>query len=200
MNKDILIINGIKYIRVEEEENKQNLKLYDVVKYNNFEWYVIKTNNNEVRLLLKETLDNEEMEQIFGEELDEDKDIYFNKENNFDWKDSIIRKGLNEVFINKFNKEELNIMHTNYDESKGSKDYIKLLTIREVEKLPEEIRKSDRDYWTMSPSYFRSWHGDAYVWCVFGGGYLYDFYWTALTLGVRPVISLKSEYLINSQN
>lgn len=199
MNKDILIINGIKYIRVEEEENKQNLKLYDVVKYNNFEWYVIKTNNNEVRLLLKETLDNEEMEQIFGEELDEDKDIYFNKENNFDWKDSIIRKGLNEVFINKFNKEELNIMHTNYDESKGSKDYIKLLTIREVEKLPEEIRKSDRDYWTMSPSYFSSWNGGARVWYVIGDGNL-SVNWTTTTLGVRPVISLKSEYLINSQN
>lgn len=198
MNKDILIINGIKYIRV-EEENKQNSKLYDVVKYNNFEWYVIKTNNNEVRLLLKETLDNEEMEQIFGEELDEDKDIYFNKENNFDWKDSIIRKVLNEVFINKFNKEELNIMHTNYDENKGSKDYIKLLTIREVEKLPEEIRKSDRAYWTMSPSTFYSWDGSADVWHVNGDGNLNN-YWTTSTLGVRPVISLKSEYLINSQN
>ena len=47
-------------------------------------------------------------------------------------------------------------------------------------------------YWTMSPSNFYSWNGVAYVWGVYGNGSL-DHYWTTTTLGVRPVINLKSE-------
>ena len=47
-------------------------------------------------------------------------------------------------------------------------------------------------YWTMSPSDFNSWYGYAGVWRVDGDGNLHNS-WTTNTLGVRPVINLKSE-------
>ena len=47
-------------------------------------------------------------------------------------------------------------------------------------------------YWTMSPSDFNSWYGYAGVWRADGDGTLHNS-WTTNTLGVRPVINLKSE-------
>ena len=59
--------------------------------------------------------------------------------------------------------------------------------------------KTGQAYWTMSPSYFSSWDGSAYVWSVSGVGTLSD-YWTASALGVRPVINLKSGTLLSKGN
>ena len=53
--ENILVINGIKYKKVEDE----NFKLYDLVKYNSYEWYVIKIDNDDVTLLMKNKLDND---------------------------------------------------------------------------------------------------------------------------------------------
>lgn len=175
--EDILNINGVKYKKVEENND---FKLYDEIQYNGYSWYIIDKKTDSVILLAKDCLQDEKMQ--------------FNNRNDFDWNNSLIKKKLNEDFIGAFNEEQLNIMYTNYDENKYSKDLIRLLTIREVENLPEEIIKSDDTYWTMSPSNFSSWSGDAYVWhVIWDGGLHYD--WTTDALGVRPVISLKSEYL-----
>lgn len=196
--ENILVINGIKYKKVEDE----NFKLYDLVKYNSYEWYVIKIDNDNVTLLMKDKLDNDTMQSLFDEEyLDTDYNAKFNLDvNNNDWADSIIRQTLNEKFINKFNKSELNIMKTNYDEDKYSNDYIRLLTIREAEKLPREIRGIDEYYWTLSPSYFLSDYSDAYVWAVMPSGSLLPWSYVTISFGVRPVINLKAEYLENVQN
>lgn len=175
--EDILNINGGKYKKIKEDKD---FKLYDEIQYNGYSWYIIDKKIDSVMLLAKDCLQDEEMQ--------------FNNKNDFDWNNSLIKKKLNEDFIGAFNEEQLNIMHTNYDENKYSNDLIRLLTIREVENLPEEIRKCDDYYWTMSPSNFSSWHGTANVWNVFGDGSLSN-RWTATALGVRPVISLKSEYL-----
>lgn len=175
--EDILNINGVKYKKV---ERNKDFKLYDEIRYNGYSWYIIDKKLYSVTLLAKECLQGENMQ--------------FNNKNDFDWNNSLIKKKLNENFIGAFNEEQLNIMYTNYDENKYSNDLIRLLTIREAENLPEEIIKCDDTYWTMSPSNFYSWSGDAYVWRVNGDGRLYR-YWTTATLGVRPVINLKSEYL-----
>lgn len=196
--ENILVINGIKYKKVEDK----NFKLYDLVKYNSYEWYIIKIDNDNVTLLMKNKLDNDTMQSLFDEEyLDADYDAKFNLDvNNNDWADSIIRQTLKEKFINKFNKSELNIMKTNYDEDKYSNDYIRLLTIRETEKLPEEIRNIDEYYWTLSPSYFASNDSFAYVWSVVPSGSLAPWNLVAHSIGVRPVINLKAEYLTSIQN
>lgn len=196
--ENILVINGIKYKRVEDE----NFKLYDLVKYNGYEWYIIKIDNDDVTLLMKDKLDNDTMQSLFDEEdLDTDYDTKFNLDvKNNDWTDSIIRQVLNEKFIDKFNKSELNIMKTNNDEDKYSNDYIRLLTIREVEKLPKEIRSINEYYWTLSPSYFDSGYSYACVWHVLPSGSLDPWYHVAYSFGVRPVINLKAEYLTNIQN
>ena len=196
--ENILVINGIKYKKVEDE----NFKLYDLVKYNGYEWYIIKIDNDNVTLLMKDKLGSDTMKSLFDEEyLDADYDAKFNLDvKNNDWADSIIRQALNEKFIDRFDKNELNIMKTNYDEDKYSDDYIRLLTIREVEKLPEEIRSIDEYYWTLSPSSFYSDSSNAYVWAVMPSGSLRPWHSVTNSLGVRPVINLKAEYLENVQN
>lgn len=195
--EDILVINGIKYKKVEDE----NFKLYDLVKYNGYEWYIIKIDNENVTLLIKDKLGSDTMKSLFDEEyLDADYDAKFNLDvKNNDWADSIIRQTLNEKFIDRFDKDELNIMKTNYDEDKYSDDYIRLLTIREVEKLPEEIRTINEYYWTLFPSYFDSSSSTARVWSVRPLGSLNNSNVT-YSYGVRPVINLKAEYLENIQN
>ena len=196
--ENILVINGIKYKKVEDK----NFKLYDLVKYNSYEWYIIKIDNDNVTLLMKNKLDNDTMQSLFDEEyLDADYDAKFNLDvNNNDWVDSIIRQALNEKFIDKFDKNELNITKTNYDENKYSDDYIRLLTIREAEKLPREIRGIDEYYWTLSPSNFSSNSSLASVWYVMPSGSLHPWYNVTPSLGVRPVINLKAEYLTSIQN
>ena len=191
--ENILVINGIKYKKVEDE----NFKLYDLVKYNGYEWYIIKIDNDNVTLLMKNKLDNDTMKSLFDEEyLSDSYDAKFNLDaSNNDWVDSIIRQALNEKFIDKFDKNELNITKTNYDENKYSDDYIRLLTIREAEKLPREIRGIDEYYWTLSPSYFYSSHSSAYVWLVMPSGGLYPWDDVTASFGVRPVINLRADYL-----
>lgn len=197
--ENMIVINGIKYKKVEDEEN---FKLYDLVKYNGYEWYIIKIDNDNVTLLMKNKLDNDTMQSLFDEEyLDDDYDVKFNLDvKNNDWADSIIRQTLNEKFIDEFNKNELNIMKTNYDEDKYSDDYIRLLTIRETEKLPKGIRSIDEYYWMLSPSYFNSNYSRANVWLVMPSGSLLPWNYVTNSLGVRPVINLKAEYLENIQN
>lgn len=175
--EEILNINGIIYKKVEENND---FKLYDEVQYNGYSWYIIDKKGDNVILLAKECLQDEKMQ--------------FNIKNDFDWNNSLIRQKLNKEFVENFDEKHLNMMYTNYDENKYSNDLIRLLTIREVEKLPKEVKECNKDYWTMSPSYFSSWDGGARVWGVYGDGRL-NYYWTANTLGVRPVINLKSKYL-----
>ena len=196
--ENILVINGIKYKKVEDK----NFKLYDLVKYNSYEWYIIKIDNDNVTLLMKNKLDNDTMKSLFDEKyLDDECDAKFNSDlKNNDWAYSIIRQTLNEKFIDKFDKNELNIMKTNYDENKYSDDYIRLLTIRESEKLPREISGIDEYYWTLSPSYFNSNHSLAHIWIVLPSGSLNPGLYVANSFGVRPVINLKAEYLDNVQN
>jgi len=51
-------------------------------------------------------------------------------------------------------------------------------------------------YWTMSPSVFYEWSGHAYVWHVFSTGQLDVWGYVSATIGVRPVINLKSDVSI----
>ncbi len=180
-----------------------------LVNYKNFEWYVIKENKKEKLLFMKDGLTVEQVKKYFtnNQMVDSDYDVRFNKDyTNPWWRDSYIRQVLNTKFLEDLDLEDLNVMETTVElntEKVTTKDYIRLITKEEVEKLPLEVKKTNRQYgyWTMSPYYFYS-SGSAYVFAVYGSsypGYLSANY-VNFSGVVRPVISLKSDIQLTDVN
>lgn len=185
-----IVINGL--------TDKVEYKLYDEISFCGYLWYIIKVEKNRLTLLMKDVLDRDSMTEIFDREyLDNDCDVKYSNKNGFDWQKSIIKKGLNDKFLDKLDIARLLRMNTNYDENKSSKDYVRLLTIREAEKLPENIRKSSKSYWTMSTSsinvnwsYTNNW-GYMNEWLVESDGSLNGWHSVVYHSSVRPVIQIK---------
>ena len=190
-----IIINK-RYALMEIEEAKKDYKVGDLVKYNEYEWWVLHVRENVVDLMLKERLSKDKIKEYF-ENYDNDFDVEFSAENNNDWIDSNIRKGILKFLDKEFNKNELQLMITNYDQDKYSEDYMRIPTVREAEKMTEDMHNiSDAyGYWTMSPMYTQNYSsGNASVFDVGGSsnpGTL-DWFNVNTSYGVRPVISLKS--------
>lgn len=138
-----LIINGIKYVRYEEPKT---YKIYDLVKYNGYEWIVINVKDNKLTLMMKNCLPKEKMKEIFSEKyLDEYGNIKYSLDKTCnDWNKTEIKRGLNNEFLQEFNKEELVKMETNYDEDKYSYDYIRIPKIREIERLHHNYIEPDK--------------------------------------------------------
>ncbi len=186
-----LIINGIKYIKYEEPKS---YKIYDLVKYNGYEWIVINVKDNKLTLMMKNCLPKKKMKKIFNNDyLDEDGGIKYSldKECN-DWDKTEIKRGLNNEFLKEFSKEELVKMKTNYDEDKYSFDYITIPKIREIERLSQYKIVPDKSCWLMSPAYFYAAGGYAHEWAQISAGYL-TYSWVDSGYGARPVITLKSD-------
>ena len=162
----------------DEVEIIDELKLYDIVKYCNYEWYVIKIEEDGVTLMSKITVANCTYSEI----------------NSNDWKDStVVIKCLE--FIKKMENDDLISMKTNYDENKYSYDLVRIPTFREIERMPMYVRECGNAYWTMTASYGVSeGFKNCYVFIVTSYGYLsidlVDF-----TYGVRPVIKVRRESL-----
>ena len=167
-----------------------------LVKYKNFEWYVIKENEKEKLLFMKDGLTVEQVKKYFTNEqmVDDDFDVRFNKDyTNPWWRDSYIRQVLNTKFLEDLDISELNVMETTVelnDEKVSTKDYVRLITKEETENLHLEIRKTNRQYgyWTMTPSRGSS----AYVFIVHGSSNPGNLNNTNVNNSnvVRPVISL----------
>lgn len=155
----------------------KEIKLHDLVNYAGYEWYVIKLEDGKATLMMKDTL----------------KEMTYSDDNSNDWVKSNVRNYLIKKFLNNF--DELIEMNTNYDENKFSVDMVRIPTLRDIESLPMNIRKSDNWYWTMTSSYSVSEDcSNAYVFAVASSGYLGN--WVVNnTLGVRPVITLSTESL-----
>ena len=186
-------INGVKFVR---EKSKKKYEMGDILKYNGYEWCVIGIYKNSYKLLMKDVLDKDTICDIFDEnDLDNYKDVIYSKDNSFDWKLSIPRKGLNGKFLSKFNKNELIMMKTNYDENKYSKDYVRLLTIRENEKIDRNILKCSKSNWLMSPYFLNSGTSSAYEFNQDAAGFAYGNDWVTHGYGLRPVINLKSDFV-----
>lgn len=186
-----LIINGIKYIRYEKPKLYE---IYDLVKYNGYEWIVVNVKNNKLTLVMKNCLPKEKMEEIFNKKyLDETGDIKYSLDKLYnDWNKTEIKRGLNNEFLKEFNKEELVKMKTNYDDDKYSIDYIRIPKIREIERLDLDRIAPNKSCWTMSPSYFSAASGAATEWYESSAGALFD-NWVTNGHGARPVITLKSD-------
>lgn len=189
-------INGIEYIRVDSIK-KEDFKVGDLINYNGYEWYIIKVEKDNSTLMMKNCLSEDKIKELFDDNyLDDEYDVKFNLDgSNNDWQDSIIKKVLNYKFFDEFNIDELSLMNTNYDENKYSTDLIRIPTIREIERLSDNIKFSNKNYWTMSPSYFNSSTAIAFVWYVSSSGYLIHWAWTSYGNGVRPVIKVKNKFL-----
>ena len=193
-------INGIEYIRVNSIK-KEDFEVGDLINYNGYEWYIIKLEKNYSTLMMKDCLLEDKIKELFDDNyLDDEYDIKFNLDvSNNDWQDSIIKKVLNYKFFDEFNIDELSLMNSNYDENKYSTDLIRIPTLREIERLSDNIKFSNKNYWTMSPSAFYSADASAYVWYVNSSG-LFGAHRTSSGYGVRPVIKVKNKFLEKGDN
>ncbi len=183
----------LKEIETIRNENG-SVKLYDLVKFSNLEWYIIAEDEDTLTLFLKDKLSPEQCAKYFDEGLlDCDKDIKFsNNVKNIWWADSPIRMTLNSKFLEDLDKSKLDLMTTtvNIDsQSRTTEDYVRLITKEEAEKLPVKILKSKyaHGYWTMSPSYFHH-NSVAYEFIVTSSGVLRGWNNVNNGYGVRPVI------------
>lgn len=170
------------------------MKIGDIVKYNNYEWYITKINNESVTLMMADVLSDDDINELFDDKTYVDgNDVVYSKNNDNDWANTYIREVLNSKFLDKFNKEELNLMRTNYSENKFADDYVRIPTAWEIRELDEDIRYKGESYWTMtaSPYYF---NGGATTWYVISTGSIYYNYVTYCG-SVRPAVSLKTEIL-----
>lgn len=117
-------------------------KIGSVVNYNGYDWIVIKE-GDDITLMMKDCLSEDEIKELFENDDIDDDDHYcvvFNHDqSNNDWCSSHIRTVLNGKFLDKFNKSDLNLMKTNYDEDKYSNDYIRIPTLREIERFDKDI-------------------------------------------------------------
>lgn len=187
-----LIINGVKYVKWEEPKT---YKIYDLVKYNGYEWNVINVKNDKLTLMMKNCLPKEKMKEIFNNGyLDKTGDIKYSLDEECnDWDKTEIKRGLNNEFLKEFDKSELVKMKTNYDEDKYSYDYIRIPKIREIERLDLDKITLNKPSWTMSPSCFYAEGVCAKEWYLSYAGYLNECSVAANGFAVRPVITIKSD-------
>ena len=165
------------------------MKLGNKVKYKGYEWFVIKKEDGKVTLMMADRMSDEDIEEVFYEEemRDSDNDICFDKETN-DWKNSYIRKVLNERFINKLDKKDLNEMTINYAEDEYTTDYVRIPSLKECRELPKEILINKDIFWLINRGCYRK---DIYDWSSAGAfafiacnGYAY------FSIGFRAVLAV----------
>ena len=183
-----------------EELEKQGgkLKLYDVIEWCGYEWYIINLKDNETTLFMKDKMPVSRVEKYFSERLlDSDKDVKFDtKGKNPWWADSEIRFTLNSLFLDELDVEQMNKMTTTVEldgQERTTEDYVRLITKEETELLPQEILKCSGQYgyWTMSPSFFVNgfYARELYVYST--GAVYHNNTWNGY--GVRPVINLNTD-------
>lgn len=196
-------LNDTVYVRKDNIKDNKETGLFRIVKYCGLEWQVIAEDTETVTLLLKKVLGKELIKSIFEKtEYDSDYDVRFNSEQNIWWKDSIIRKRLNSKFLQMLNKDDLAPMTTTVwcdGVSSTTKDYVRLLTVEEIFRLPKRIKENKYKYWFWSLSpYYMSTSGYASVFIVHTSGDLNSTSVNSSAGGVAPVIKLKTEVLNKS--
>lgn len=183
-----LTTNEVKHVKYEESKTYQ---IYDTVKYNGYKWIVINVRNNKLTLMMKNCLPKEKMKEIFNNGYLVDFDyIKYNLEVRcIGWNKTEIRRGLNNKFLKEFNKEDLVKMKTDY-----AFDYIRIPKIREIEGLDPDKIAPDKSCWMISPLDFVKQWGNAYAWLHNSAGSLFTWWSVIYSLGVRPVITIKSDF------
>ena len=163
-------------IRLLENEETKDIRLYDTVSYAGYDWYVIGLDSGSVTLLVK---DND----VFGR-------CIFDKKSN-DYKTSNIRNYLNSTFLSKLESKGANPLPVRLPDV-GCTDKVWLLSVDEAEKLPRDIRKFSRVWWLRSRG-----RRDRNAACVltFGDVDVYGISVNNDLLAVRPAIKVMLEEL-----
>ena len=178
------------YLSLETKLKKLEKGTYEVgddVNWCNFDWIVIKTIENEQKVVLMS-------KEVF-------EPITYSDNNSNDYSKSNVEEYLEECFINKLDKSKLVKMRTNYDEDKYVDSLVRIPTLREIEPLSIDQRECGKTYWTMTSNYASSADcAYASVFVVNTSGNLYGNYSVCNKFGVRPVIMLNAETLIGLQN
>lgn len=172
-NKITITKDGVDTIYVREDKIMQNtgVGLYRDFKFCGLDWQVIDEDAETTTLLAKFCLNKEIIKEVFAsDEYDSDYDVKFNIDSGeWRWEKSIIRKRLNDKFLKMLNKEQLVPMTTTIwlnGESSTTKDYVRLLTLDEIQRLPKSVKENKAKYgfWSLSPSNFNgSYSGVFYV-------------------------------------
>mgnify|MGYP001091670628 CR=1 FL=1 len=202
MNDKITITkDGVDTIYVREDKIMQNtgVGLYRDFKFCGLDWQVIDEDAETTTLLAKFCLNKEIIKEVFAsDEYDSDYDVKFSDNSSeWRWKNSIIRKRLNDKFLKMLNKEQLVPMTTTIwlnGESSTTKDYVRLLTLDEIQRLPKSVKESKAQYYFWSLSPYNFYGGFANVFRVYTTGNLNI---TLVDFGgaVAPVIKLKRSSL-----
>ena len=173
---------------------KSNVKIkkYDYVRMAGIDWICYKVINDNIFLTTVKELSEEIINEIIdGKRLANGKYVRYNNDVTDDtWKNSVIRRILNNKFLEKLPKDKLNLM---------KKDYVRLLKKKEVEEFAGDLHiQSDEWYWTMTSNTNEN-DFYAYVFFVYGSsnpGYLNYTNVNNSVVVVRPVVSLKSNVLV----
>ena len=168
------------------------IKKYDYVRMGGIDWICYKVINDNTFLTTVKELSEEIINEIIDEKrLANGKYVRYNNDVTDDtWKNSVIRRILNNKFLEKLPKDKLNLM---------KKDYVRLLKKKEVEELDGDLHiQSDEWYWTMTSN---TDENDFYAVVFLVRGSSYPGYLTYTNVNnssgvVRPVVSLKSSVLV----
>lgn len=178
-------LNDTIYVRKEDIKNIKGTGIFREVEYACYIWNVISEDNESLTLLMKNCLEINGDTKFMAFNSDDDECIW--------WKNSAIRKYLNNDFIKKLNKADLLPMTTEVwlnGESSTTVDKVRLLTIEEIFRIPKNVLSKGYWYWSLSP-YCMSTGGYAYVFNVNTSGDL-SYNGVIYTSGaVAPVIKLK---------
>lgn len=153
-----------------------------IVKYKNFEWYVLEEKEESLVLLMKELLNEEVVIDICDDEemYDNNHIAHIKNGEKYDWKTSYVRKVLNDKFLDSYlNKNDL---------VKMNEDYVRLLKLEEIE-WENEIFKSNDWYSLMTKM------GPSHVAFVNAYGNASGDHAGSDWLAVRPVIEVKKTTL-----
>lgn len=120
-------------------------KKSDVIKFGNYNWYIIEKSETGCKLLCKDIIAKKPYNKVSGD---------------ITWENCTLRSWLNDEFYNSFSEEEKAMMVktklSNPDNAKygtdggnDTEDYIYLLSIEEAQGLSEEILKASTELWWM---------------------------------------------------
>lgn len=190
---DKLEVDGATYVREDLIPEVEGTGLYRTIPYCGLNWKVLGEDSEGILLQTENVLSKEIIREIFdSEDYDIDCDVRFsNKDNGWRWSESVIRKVLNSKFLDMLNKDDLVEMTTERwldGEKDESKDFVRLLSIDEIQRIPKSEKTKDSWYWSFSPRTFIGSY--AYVFYVDSNGSLY-YYSVNYSGAVAPVIKLK---------
>ena len=157
-----------------------------------FNWLVVEHNQHGTLVLLENCL----------------KKLPFDEEGSNDWRQSSIRRYLNNSFLWLLEGNELspdNIIETEVDltSDDGLKDYgtsrdkVFLLTVDMYRRNRDVIKPIDTWWWLVTPYNTPTTGSARYVRCVYSNGNLSETYVREDYVGLRPALILKSDILVS---